>query len=302
MRVAVTGAGGFLGSALVPYLRDQGHDVLRLVRRTAATDDEVTWSPEGGTVDVARLAGTDAVVHLAGAGIGDHRWTPEYKQQIRDSRVRGTRTLVTALSRLDPPPRVLVSGSAIGFYGSRGEERLTEISAGGDGFLPDVVREWEAETQPASRAGIRVSTIRTGLVLAPHGGALTRMLPLIRNGLGGPLGNGRQWWSWITLPDELAAILFLLDHNLPGPVNLVGPEPARQYTVVRALARALHRPALLPAPGFALRAVLGEFAGDVLSGQYVVPQRLLDTGFSFRHADLDAAARWVTASPGDPRR
>ena len=297
MRVVVTGAGGFLGTALVAQLREQGHGVRRLVRRAPAAADEVSWDPAGGEVDLDALAGTEAVVHLAGAGVGDRRWTPAYKQQIRDSRLLGTRTLVAALTRLDPAPRVLVSASAIGFYGPRGEEELTETSEGGTGFLADVVREWEAETQPAELAGIRVSTIRTGLVLAPRGGALARLLPLVRLGLGGPLGTGRQWWSWITLPDELAAIAFLLDHDLPGPVNLVAPAAARQYTVVRALARQLHRPAPLPAPGFALRLALGEFAGEILSGQRVLPQRLTEAGFTFRHPELAGAAHWVAQGP-----
>lgn len=297
MQVVVTGASGFLGTALVAQLREQGHGVRRLVRRAPTAPDEVSWDPAGGEVDLDALAGTEAVVHLAGAGVGDRRWTPAYKQQIRDSRLLGTRTLVAALTRLDPAPRVLVSASAIGFYGSRGEEELTETSEGGTDFLANVVREWEAETQPAALAGIRVSTIRTGLVLAPHGGALARLLPLVRLGLGGPLGTGRQWWSWITLPDVLAAIDFLLDHDLPGPVNLVAPAAARQYTVVRALARQLHRPALLPTPGFALRLALGEFAGEILSGQRVLPRRLTEAGFTFRHPDLAGAAHWVTQEP-----
>lgn len=293
MRIAITGASGFLGSHLLLRLREQGHEVLRLVRRRTQSNDEVLWDPYGATVDLAELQGVQAVVHLAGAGIGDRRWTPSYKQQIRDSRVLGTRTLVTALAQLDPLPEVLISASAIGFYGAQGEHQLTEASEGGDGFLAEVVREWEAETLPAAEAGIRVSTIRTGLVLAPGGGALAKLLPLILAGVAGRLGNGRQWWSWITLHDEISAIAFLLDHELPGPVNLVGPQPARQRDVVRALARRLGRPAILPAPAFALRLVLGEFAEDILASQRVLPQRLLDAGFQHDHPNLVSAADWI---------
>jgi uncharacterized protein (TIGR01777 family) len=296
MRIAVTGASGFLGSHLLPRLREQGHEVLRLVRHQPDSADEVFWDPYDAVVDMAALQGVRAVIHLAGAGVGDRRWTSDYKQQIRDSRVLGTRTLVTALTQLDPLPDVLVAASAIGFYGARGEHRLTEDSKVGDGFLADVVREWEAETLPAAEAGIRISTARTGLVLAPDGGALAKLLPLIRAGVAGPLGSGQQWWSWITLHDELSAITFLLDHELPGPVNLVGPQPARQGDVIRALARRLGRPALLPTPAFALRLALGEFAGDVLSSQRVFPQRLLDAGFRHDHPDLDSASDWIAGT------
>lgn len=295
MKIAVTGASGLIGTALVTHLHAGGHDVVRLVRRPPRAGDEVRWDPEAGTVDTAGLAGLDGAVHLAGAGVGDHRWTDEYKQQIRDSRVLGTRTLVTALTSLDPLPRVLVSGSAVGFYGTRGDEVLTEASAGGDGFLADVVRAWEAETEPAAVAGIRVATIRTGLVMSPQGGAFGRLLPLLKLGLGGPLGNGRQWWPWITLDDEVAGIEFLLTHDVSGPVNLTGPDPAPQRDVVKVLASLAHRPSLFPAPRFGLRLVLGEFADDVLSSQRAVPMVLEAAGYRFRHATLDDAARWVLA-------
>jgi uncharacterized protein (TIGR01777 family) len=293
VKVAVTGASGLIGSALVPRLRAGGHEVVRLVRRPAQAADEVSWAPDAGTVDPAGLTGVDAAVHLAGAGVGDHRWTDEYKRTIRDSRVLGTRTLVKALTALEPLPRVLVSGSAVGFYGDRGDEELTEESPGGQGFLADVVRAWEAETEPASAAGIRVAKIRTGLVMAPSGGAFGRLLPLIKLGLAGPLGSGRQWWPWITLEDELAAIEFLLTHEVDGPVNLSAPHPAPQKDVVRAIARAGHRPALLPAPKMALRLALGEFSDDILDSQRVLPRRLISAGFTFRHPELAGAADWL---------
>jgi uncharacterized protein (TIGR01777 family) len=266
---------------------------VRLVRRAAAGPDEVSWDPEGGTVETDGLEGVDGVVHLAGVGVGDSRWTDEYKRAIRDSRVLGTRTLVKALTALDPLPRVLVSGSAVGFYGDRGDEELTEASPGGQGFLADVVRAWEAETEPASAAGIRVARIRTGLPMSASGGAFGRLLTFIKLGVGGPLGSGRQWWPWITLEDEVRAIEFLLTHELAGPVNLSAPHPARQKDVVAALARAAHRPALLPAPRLALRVVLGEFADDILDSQRVLPRRLIDAGFTFRHPELAGASDWV---------
>jgi uncharacterized protein (TIGR01777 family) len=203
---------------------------------------------------------------------------------------------VTALTRLDPLPQVLVCGSAVGYYGNRGDEVLTEASTGGAGFLADVVRAWEAETAPAAEAGIRVALARTGLVMAPSGGAFGRLLPLLRLGLAGPLGNGRQWWPWITLEDQNAALEFLLEKDLHGPVNLSAPNPLRQGELTRALGRAFRRPTLLPAPAPALRLVLGEFSAEVLASQRMVPRRLLDAGFSFRHPDVDSAAEWLRAT------
>jgi uncharacterized protein len=295
MRIAVTGSHGLIGSALVTTLRQRGHELVQLVRGAPAGVGEVEWDPVSGTVDPAGLTGVEAVVHLAGAGVGDHRWSDEYKRVIRDSRVLGTRTLVKALTSLDPLPRVLVSGSAIGYYGDRGDEVLTEGSSAGHGFLVDVVKAWEAEAEPASQAGIRVVHPRTGLVMARSGGAFSQLLLLSRLGLGGPLGNGKQWWSWITLPDVVAALQHLIESDLVGPVNLTGPEPAHNAEVVRAIAKALHRPALVQAPAFALRIVLGEFAGEVLGSQRVLPGQLTASGFGFEHPTLDAAARWITA-------
>jgi hypothetical protein len=293
VRIAVTGSTGLIGTALVTRLHAAGHDVVRLVRRAPRAADEVRWDPSSGEVDLDGLAGVEAAVHLAGAGVGDHRWTDRYKQTILTSRVDGTRTLARALARLDPLPRVLVSGSAVGYYGDRADEVLTESSTGGQGFLADVVRAWEEAAAPAADAGIRVTYARTGLVFSPDGGALARMLPLARLGLGGPLGNGRQWWPWITLHDEVSAMEFLLEKDLDGPVNLSAPQPARQAEVARVFGQALHRPALLPAPSFALRLVLGEFAGDVLSSQRMLPSRLLDAGFSFGQRTIEQCATWV---------
>jgi hypothetical protein len=295
VKIAVTGASGLIGTALVTRLHAAGHDVVRLVRRPPRAADEVSWDPDGGNVDLDGLAGLDAAVHLAGAGVGDHRWTDDYKRTIRNSRVLGTRTLVKALTALDPLPSVLVSASGVDFYGEdRGEEELTEDSAVGEGFLPAVCLAWEAETEPASAAGIRVARIRSGLVMSPSGGAFGRMLPLVKAGLGGPLGSGKQWWPWITLEDEVAAIEFLLTHDASGPFNLAAPHPARQKDVMKALARAAHRPALpVPAPKAALRIALGEFAGAVVGSKRVLPRRLVASGFTFRHPELDGAAEWV---------
>jgi uncharacterized protein (TIGR01777 family) len=295
MRVAVTGSHGLIGTALVRALRADGHGVVLLVRGAAGGPDEVSWDPAAGVLDPAALAGVDAVVNLAGAGVGDHRWTAAYKRTLVQSRVLTTRTLVTALGTVDPAPRVLVSGSAIGAYGDRGDEVLTEDSARGNTFLADLVRDWEAESDRARAAGIRVVNPRTGLVLARHGGAFQPLLRLSRLGLGGPIGNGRQWWSWITLPDTVRALRFMIDSpDLTGPVNLTAPTPERNRDVMRALGRALRRPALLPAPAPALRILLGEFAGDILASQRVVPKALTRAGFTFEHASVDEAACWVT--------
>jgi uncharacterized protein (TIGR01777 family) len=293
VKVAVTGASGLIGSALVPALEAAGHEVVRLVRRPARGAGEVTWDPAAGTVDLAGLAGTDAVVHLAGAGVGDKRWTDAYKQTILRSRVDGTRTIVRAMTELDPMPSVLLSGSAVGYYGDRGEEVLLESSARGDGFLSDVVVAWEAETAPAAAAGIRTALLRTGLVMAPGGGAFGRLLPIINAGIGGPIGDGRMWWPWITLVDEVRAIEHLLEADVHGPVNLGSPNPARNVDVTKTVAKALGRPALVPVPGFALRVVLGEFADDVTSSQRMVPQVLTESGFDFVHGELDHAASWL---------
>lgn len=289
MQIAITGSTGLIGSALVRAWRDGGRSVVRLVRRRPSAGDEVRWDPFG-EVDTDALEGVDAVVHLAGAGIGDRRWTNCYKQQIRDSRVEGTRTLARALAGLKRPPSVLVSASGTGFYGDTGDRAVDESAPAGTGFLADVCRDWEAAAGPAAEAGIRVVHPRTGLVLARAGGLLGKTLPLFRAGLGGRLGSGHQWMSWISLSDEVAALRFLIESDLDGPVDLTAPEPVTNAAYTRALGRALHRPALLAAPAAALRLALGGFADEAaLVSQRVLPTRLVTAGFRFRHPDLTSA-------------
>jgi uncharacterized protein len=296
VKIAVTGASGLIGSSLVPYLRRQGHDVVSLVRRAPRGPSEVRWNPASGEVDLRALSGTDGVVHLASANVGSRPWTKAYKREILSSRVEGTGTMARALTRLDPPPSVLVSASAIGIYGDRGDELLDEQASTAAGFLPDVIRAWEGATQPALDAGVRVAHARSGLVLSHRGGAYGRMRLLLALGLGGPLGSGRQWWSWITLRDEVRVLAWLLEHPLSGPVNLSSPAPARQRDVVRALAHAMHRPAILPAPAAAVRLMLGDFSVEVLGSKRVVPAALQASGFRFDHPDLESAARWTTSA------
>ncbi len=291
MKIAVTGASGLIGSALVPHLLGQGHEVRHLVRRAPHGPGEVRWDPAEGEVDLDGLAGVDGVVHLAGAGVGDHRWTPSYQQTILQSRIQGTTTISRAVAQLSPQPRVLLSGSAIGWYGDSGEQAVDESAPVGAGFLADVVRQWEASTAAAEDAGIRVAHLRTGLVLSAKGGALGRMLPLARAGLAGRLGSGRQYWSWISLEDEVRAIAFLLDGTVSGPVNLTGPVPVTNSVLTSTLGHVLHRPTLVAAPAFALRAALGGFASDILASQRVLPRRLEDAGFVHAHADVESALR-----------
>ncbi len=295
MKIAVTGSSGLIGSRLVPALRDDGHDVLRLVRRTPRTADEHRWAPEHRQIDPTLLRDVDAVVNLAGVGIGDHRWTPRYKQAVLASRVDATCTISDALAKAaaedSARPRVLLSSSAVGWYGDTGDRTVDESAPGGTDFLARVCEDWEAATAPAAGAGVRVVTLRTGLVLGP-GGLLGRMAPLFRLRLGGRLGSGRQYWPWIALDDEIAAMRFLLTAPLSGPVNLTAPTPVTNAEFTRALAAVLHRPAALPVPGWALRIALGEFAPvGVLAGQRAVPAQLLDAGFPFTHPDLEDALR-----------
>ncbi|MFE3287595.1 TIGR01777 family oxidoreductase [Streptomyces sp. NPDC001717] len=292
MRIAVTGSTGLIGSALVRSLREDGHEVVRFVRREPAAGDEARWDPARGHVDPEALAGCDAVVGLAGAGIGDHRWTAAYKKEIRDSRVLGTAALARAVAALDEPPRVFVVGSAVGYYGDTGDRVVDESSPAGTGFLPSVCVEWEAAAAPARKAGIRTAFARTGLVVAGEGGAWGRMFPLFKAGLGGRLGDGRQYWSYISLRDEVAALRHIIDTpSLEGPVNLTAPEPLTNREVTAAMGRVLHRPALLPVPAVALRVALGEFSSDVLGSQRARPKRLLESGFEFRHPGIEDALR-----------
>jgi uncharacterized protein (TIGR01777 family) len=295
LKVAVTGSSGLIGSRLVPTLVEDGHEVIRLVRRTPRRADEHRWDPQHRRIDPALLTDVDAVVHLAGVGVADHRWTAAHKRQVLESRVDGTATVSQALAdaaAADPTrDRVLLSGSAVGWYGDTGDRVVDESAPAGDDFLARVCVAWEAATAPAVEAGVRVATLRTGLVLGP-GGLLARMLPLFRLGLGGRLGSGRQYLPWISLTDEVDAIRFLLTAPVSGPVNLSAPTPVTNAQFTAALGRVVHRPAVLPVPGAALRVVLGEFARvGVLAGQRAVPGALTAAGFPFTHHDLEAALR-----------
>ncbi|WP_329623908.1 TIGR01777 family oxidoreductase [Streptomyces sp. NBC_01255] len=291
-RVAVTGASGLIGKALVRSLRADGHDVLRLVRRPAATADEVEWDPKRLYVDAAGLVGVDAVVHLAGAGVGERRWTEAYKREIRDSRVLGTQAIAQALASLAEPPEVLVCGTALGWYGDTGSRAVDESAPAGTGFLPSVCVEWEAAAAPAEEAGIRVAYARTGLVVAREGGAWGRLFPVFRAGIGGRMGDGRQYWSHISLHDEVAALRHLVDTpSLAGPVNLTAPEPVTNREVTAAMGRVLRRPTLCTVPAPALKLLLGDFAQDVLGSQRVLPGRLLESGFDFAFPTIDDAIR-----------
>lgn len=291
-RIAVTGSNGLIGSALVYSLRADGHEVVRLVRHDPRSGDEVRWDPKRQTVDTAGLAGCDAVVHLAGAGVGDRRWTEAYKRELRDSRVLGTAALARAVAAMDSPPPTLVVGTAIGWYGDTGDRAVDESAPPGEGFLPGMCAEWEAAAAPAQQAGVRTVFARTGLVVARRGGAWGRLFPLFRAGLGGRLGSGHQYWSHIALHDHVAALRHLLDTpELHGPVNLTAPEPVTNREVTAVMARVLRRPALFPVPAPVLRLVIGEFAGDMVGSQRVRPVRLLDSGFRFAFPGVEDAVR-----------
>ena len=290
MKLAVTGASGLIGSALVPALRADGHEVLRVVRHEARQPDERSWDAK--TLDPAHLDGVDAVIHLAGAGVADKRWSPAHKDAILRSRTDGTTAVAEAVAAAGTP--VLLSASAIGWYGDTGDRVTDETGPRGSGFLADVVEQWEAATEPAQKAGTRTAHLRTGIVLAGEGGALKMQACVAKLGLGAPLGSGRQWVSWISLADEIAAIRHLLTAKVEGAVNLVGPAPVTNRDFTKALNQVLHRPTFpVPVPPFALRAVLGEFAGEVLRGQRLEPSVLRASGFSFEHRDVDSALRWA---------
>lgn len=294
-RIAVAGSSGLIGGALCRSLRERGDDVVRLVRRPSEHASEVQWDPSTRHLDPAVLNDVDAVVNVAGVSIGAHRWNPEFKAELISSRTDGSTALATAIAATGRPIH-LVNGSAVGYYGDRGDEVLTEESPGGSGFLADLVRGWEGSTEPARAAGAPVALLRTGIVLAPTGDAIKMLLLLTRFGLGGPLGNGRHYWPWITLADEVRAIEHVLDQRLEGPVNVTGPEPARQRDIVAEMGRQLHRPTVLPAPKLALRVIVGEMADDITASQRALPQRLLDSGFQHEHATLPEAVRWLLAS------
>jgi uncharacterized protein len=291
MNVLVTGASGLIGSALVAELGRDGQSVRRLTRRVPAHGAEFRWDPAAGDIEPGALDQVDAVVHLAGESVAG-RWTTDKKERILRSRVDGTHTLATALAALDQPPRVLVCASAIGYYGNRGDEQLTEASPPGEGFLAEVVKQWEAASQPAEEAGIRVVRLRFGIVLSPAGGALRTMLRPFRLGVGGKLGTGRQWMSWVSIEDVIGVIRHALaGDDIAGVVNTVAPKPVTNAEFTKALGRAIRRPTVLAVPGFAARLALGEFAQEVLSSARVVPRRLDQTGYRFRHRDVEQALR-----------
>lgn len=292
MDVAITGASGLIGRALTRSLQEHGHNVVPVVRRPVADGERaVRWDPAQGQLDAAALEGIDAVVHLAGEGIGDKRWSDEQKRRILDSRTQSTRLLADALASLSDKPSVFVSGSAIGYYGDGADRVLTEDSPAGDLFLSEVCVAWEAEAKPAVDAGIRTPIIRTGIVLSTDGGALAKTLPLFKFGLGGRMGSGKQWWSWISIHDEVAAIEWLLTHEVAGPVNLTAPAPVTNAEFTKSLGSALHRPTIVPVPAFGPRLLLGSELADQLLflSQRVEPQVLEQHGFEFRHRTLDAA-------------
>jgi hypothetical protein len=293
MRIAISGASGLVGTHLVPALGAGGHEVIRLTRRHDAGPGTAGWDPATGAVDAATLGSVDAVIHLAGAGIADRRWSDAHKREIRDSRVGPTRALCEWLRRGPHPPAVLLCASAIGYYGDRGTEVLTEASAPGSGFLPEVCVEWERATDPARAAGIRVVNLRLGIVLSTRGGALRKMLPPFRAGLGGRLGSGTQGMSWISIDDVVGGVSHCLEApGVIGPVNVTAPAPASNAEFTAVLGRVLKRPALLPVPAFAIGALFGEMGRALLlEGQHVVPRVLLETGYAFRHARLDDALR-----------
>jgi uncharacterized protein (TIGR01777 family) len=293
VKVAVSGASGFIGSALVPALERGGHDVSRLVRREPRAPNEISWDPGSEAVDRTALAGVDAIVHLAGANVGQ-RWTEARKREILESHVDGTRLLAATAAALEPPPEVLLCAGGVDVYGGRGDEILTEDSTLGEGFLAEVGQAKEAAAEPARVAGIRVVTFRQGIVLAKHGGALQRMLPFFRLGVGGRVASGKQWWSWVALDDLAAAYAFALHGDLAGPVNLVSPSPVTNEQFTKALGRALSRPTVFPAPELGVRALYGEMGVEVLVRRpRVLPAKLLDAGFEFSYPTIDDALEHV---------
>ena len=293
MKILITGASGLIGQALTKQLNASGHTTVAAVRREPRRNDEVQWNPTTGEMSPSAFDGVDAVVHLAGAGIGDKRWTDAYKMEILQSRTLGTALLADTMASLDKKPTVFLSGSAIGIYGVRDDTELGEDAAIGTGFLADVCRDWEAASASASAAGIRTVLLRTGIVLSPKGGALKKQLPLFKLGLGGKFGNGKQWQSWISITDEVNAIIHLLTSNLSGAVNLTAPTAVTNAEFTRVLASVVSRPAILPIPSFGPKLLLGGELADALlfTGQRVVPNALVADGFHFAHPTLDVALR-----------
>ncbi len=298
MRIILTGSSGLIGTALAHRLQHDHHEVVRLVRRTPRPG-EARWDPDAGTIDHAALRGADAVVHLAGAGIGDKRWSDEYKRILVESRTKSTSLLATTIAEMDEAPKVFLSGSAIGYYGAHGDEQLSEASPAGNDFLADLCCQWEVAAQPASDAGVRTVFLRTGIVLSPKGGALSKLMPLFRFGLGGKMGNGKQWQSWIAIDDHVAALEHLLKSSLHGPVNLTAPNPVTNAEMTTTLARVLHRPAFFPVPKFGPKLLLGGELAEALlfTGQRVLPTRLSDDGFQFGFPVLEGALRHLLEKP-----
>jgi uncharacterized protein (TIGR01777 family) len=292
MKIVISGASGLIGTQLVTTLKSSGHEVVQLVRRTAGAG-QIMWDPKSGKLDPASLEGCDAVIHLSGAGIGDKRWSDAYRKEILDSRTATTLLLANTIASLQRKPSVFLSGSAIGIYGARGDEQLTETSAHGTGFLADVCEQWEAAAKPAIDAGVRTVFLRTGIVLSPKGGALKKLLPLFRLGIGGKFGNGKQWQSWISMDDEVASIIHLLTANVSGAVNLTAPQPVTNAEFTKVLARVVKRPAIVPVPTFAPKILLGGELADALlfTGQRVMPQALTASGYVFKHSTLESALR-----------
>lgn len=296
MKVTVTGASGLIGTALGESLRADGHEVIRLVRRDPTEAGELRWDPHLGEVDPAALDGVDAVVHLAGVGIGDRRWTEQHKQAALTSRTEGTTTISAAIAAAPHRPPVLISASAVGWYGDTGPREVDESAPAGEDFLARLCAAWEAATAPAADAGVRVARLRSGLVLSRSGGLMERVRPIFALGLGAKLGSGEQFWPWVSLLDEIAAIRFLLEHEVSGPVNITGPRPVTNAEFTHTLGRILHRPTVLPAPAFGLRLLFGEFADvGLLIGQRAVPKALTDAGFAFTHQTVEDALRWAVA-------
>jgi uncharacterized protein (TIGR01777 family) len=290
MRIVIAGSSGLIGTELVTSLRSDGHEVIKLVRRKPAASSEVYWNPAAGEIDSSALVGCDVIINLAGAGVGDRRWSNSYKELIRSSRVDTTSLL--AETAADLKLKVFIAGSAIGWYGDTADRQVDETSPPGEGFLAEVVVAWETASKPARDAGVRVVNIRTGLVASKHGGAWAKLLPIFKFGAGGKLGSGKQYWSFISMRDEIAAIKFLIDSpNISGPVNLTAPQPATNAEVTKAMAKVFKRPALFPVPAFALKTILGEFSQEVLGSSRVIPKVLLDNGFKFADPDIESAMR-----------
>ena len=303
MSIVISGSSGLIGKALVARLVEMDQKVRRMVRKPVASavegEGDIHWLPLQETVERRKLEGEDVVVHLAAQNVADGKWTKESKQGIRDTRVQGTKTLCDALAKLSNPPKVLVAASAIGYYGDRGDEQLTEASPPGEGFLAEVAKEWEEATEPARQAGIRVVNLRFGMVLSSSGGALKRMLPIFQRGLGGPLGSGRQYVSWVTMDDAVGAIVHAIrTQSLSGPVNVTAPNPVTNREFTRTLAHVLRKRAMLPVPGFALKMKFGQMAEELLLAScYAVPKKLTDSGYKFQYPELEGGLRHVLRLP-----